>query len=118
MNIDHDLHVHTYLSACCEQKERQTPSAILALAEEMGVNTIGFADHIWVNPKLQPSDWYRSQDATQTARLRADLASISTNVRVLVGCEAEMIAPGKIGLTREYAAQLDFVLLACSHFRE
>ena len=116
MNIDHDLHIHTYLSSCCLQKDRQRPSAILDLAGQMGVNTVGFADHIWANPNLPPSDWYRPQDANQTARLRADLSSLSTSLRVLVGCEAEMIAPGKIGITPEYARKLDYVLLACSHF--
>ena len=116
MRIDHDLHVHTYLSACCHEKGRQTPGAILALAEHMGVGTIGFADHMWVNPDLPPSDWYRPQDESQTRRLRAELSGVSTRTRVLVGCEAEMIAPGKVGLTPEAARRLDFVLLACSHF--
>jgi len=116
MNLDHDLHIHTYLSACCHDKAHHRPHAILDLAAQMGVKTIGFADHLWVNPDLAPSDWYRPQDARQTARLRADLAACATDVRVLVGCEAEMIAPGKIGLTADYARQLDFVLLACNHF--
>jgi len=116
MKLDHDLHVHTYLSACCREKERQTPSAVLSLAEEMGVRTIGFADHVWANPALSPSNWYRPQDESQISRLRADLATVSTDVRVLVGCEAEMIAPGKFGIIAEFAQALDFVLLACSHF--
>jgi len=116
MRINHDIHVHTYLSECCHEKERQTPAAILALAEQMGVGTIGFADHMWLNPDLEPSDWYRPQDESQLTRLRGDLADISTPVRVLVGCEAEMIAPGKFGITRQFAEALDFVLLACDHF--
>jgi len=116
MKIDHDSHVHTYLSACCKEKETHRPAAILSRAETMGVKTIGFADHLWVNPDLTPSDWYRPQDESQIARLRADLSLISTNVRVLVGCETEMIAPGKFGITPEFAESLDFVLLPCSHF--
>jgi histidinol phosphatase-like PHP family hydrolase len=116
MNINHDLHVHTYLSSCCKEKERQTPGAILSLADEMGVRTIGFADHLWANPALSPSDWYRPQDESQISRLRADLATISTNICVLVGCEAETIAPGKFGITPQFAEKLEFVLLACSHF--
>jgi len=115
LNIDQDLHIHTYLSACCKGKKRQRPKAILELAEQMGVRTVGFSDHIWVNPDLPPSAWYQPQDESQIVRLREDLLSVSTPVRVLVGCEAEMIAPGKIGLTQEYARQLDYVLLACSH---
>ena len=35
MKLDHDLHVHTYLSSCCNEKERQVPAAILSLAEDM-----------------------------------------------------------------------------------
>ena len=108
MKLDHDLHVHTYLSACCDQKERQTPSAILSLAEEMGVKTIGFADHLWANPEIAPSGWYRCQDELQVSKRRADLVAVSTNVRVLVGCEAETIAPGRFGMTRQFADQLDF----------
>ena len=40
---------------------------------------------------------------------------MSTSTRVLVGCESETIAPGKFGITREMAEQLDFVLLPCNH---
>ena len=116
MKLNHDLHVHTYLSACCREKDKQRPAAILTLAEEMGVQTIGFADHVWVNPDLPPSDWYRPQDESQISKLRADLSAVSTGIRVLVGCEAETIAPGQFGITAEFAQQLDFVLLACSHF--
>ncbi|TFH15104.1 MAG: hypothetical protein E4H02_08560 [Lentisphaerales bacterium] len=116
MKLNHDLHVHTYLSACCGEKRRQTPSAAISLAEQMGVQTIGFADHVWANPDISPSDWYRPQDESQISRLRADLATVSTGIRVLVGCEAETIAPGQFGITLQFAETLDFVLLACSHF--
>lgn len=116
MKLDHDLHVHTYLSACCMEKEQQTPNAILSLAKDMGVHTIGFADHVWANPNLSPSNWYRPQDESQISRLRTDLASVSSGIRFLVGCEAEMIAPGQFGITPQFAEELDFVLLACSHF--
>ncbi len=115
LEIDHDLHVHTYLSACCSDPDNQRPAKILARAEELGLKTIGFADHLWVNPDLEPSNWYRPQDESQIARLRADLAAVSTSTRVLVGCESETIAPGKFGITREMAEQLDFVLLPCNH---
>jgi histidinol phosphatase-like PHP family hydrolase len=116
MKFYQDLHVHTYLSACCREKERQTPRAILALAERMNVSTIGFSDHVWANPEIVPSDWYRPQDTSQISRLREDLAGVSTEIDVLVGCEADMIAPGAFGITAEFAQELDFVLLACSHF--
>jgi len=116
MNLSHDLHMHTYLSACCSDRANHRPAPILALAREMGLSTLGFADHLWMHPDLEPSSWYRPQDASQVSRLRADLASISTPLRVLVGCEAETIAPGKFSITPDFAESLDFVLLAASHF--
>jgi len=114
--VDHDLHVHTYLSSCCHDSATHRPAAILRMAAEMGTRTVGFADHVWANPDLETSGWYRAQDETQIARLREDLRSVTTDVRVLVGCEAETVAPGAFGITRGFAASLDFVLLACSHF--
>lgn len=116
VKIDQDLHIHTYLSSCCKEKEKQRPAQILSLAGQMGVRIIGFADHMWLNPGLSPSQWYSRQDESQLTRLRADLANISTEVHALVGCEAETVAPGKFGITHQHARALDFVLLSCSHF--
>ncbi|MBU0512853.1 MAG: hypothetical protein KJ638_14285 [Chloroflexi bacterium] len=114
--IDHDIHLHTYLSSCCSDKEHHRPGAIITLAEEMGLNTIGFSDHIWANPDLEPNDWYRPQDESQISRLRSNLAAVSTDIRVLIGCEADTAAPGKFSITPEFAQGLDYVLLACNHF--
>ncbi|HNT34304.1 MAG TPA: hypothetical protein PKH07_04825 [bacterium] len=118
MRIDCDLHIHSYLSACSNEKDTRTPGAIVSLAEEMGLRAMGFADHLWTNPNLAPSEWYRPQDESQISRIRNELEGICSKVRVLVGCEAETIAPGKFGITRAFADQLDFVLLACSHFHQ
>ena len=116
MKIDRDLHIHTYLSACCADKTNQTPARILQLATDMGLTTLGFSDHIWANPAIVPSKWYQPQDETQISRLRSDLAGLTPKIKTLVGCEADMIAPGQFGITRKFAAQLDYVLLSCSHF--
>jgi histidinol phosphatase-like PHP family hydrolase len=82
----------------------------------MGLETIGFADHVWVNPEWAPSQWYRPQGAGQIEKLRNDLAATESPLRALVGCEAETIAPGRFGITPAFAESLDFVLLACDHF--
>ncbi len=114
--LDHDLHVHTYLSACCADKENQRPARILGEARRLGRRTIGFADHLWMNPDVAPSDWYRPQDASQISVLRDDLRECDTAVRVLVGCEADTVAPGRFSITPAFAETLDFVGLSCSHF--
>ena len=114
--FDHDLHVHTYLSACCADKANQQPARILAVAERLGRKTIGFSDHLWMNPDVAPSEWYRPQDERQIVRLRDDLRSVSFPVRVLIGCEADTVAPGRFSITRAFAQTLDYVGLSCSHF--
>ena len=115
MKLDHDLHIHTYLSACCSDKQH-IPKNIIALAEEMNVHTIGFADHIWQNPNYQPNDWYKQQDENQILKLRETLKSIETPTRILVGCEADTVKPGIFSITQEFAETLDFVILSCNHF--
>ncbi len=113
----YDLHVHTYLSKCCSEKELQIPSSILSLAEEMEINTIGFSDHIWENPDIAPSDWYLNQDKNHILKLVENLKNVSSKTKFLVGCEADTIAPGKFSITPKLAEELDFVLLSCNHFQ-
>jgi len=107
--------VHTYLSACCADP-LQRPDGILAQAKSLGRAVIGFSDHLWMNPHQEPNAWYRPQDARQIVRLREDLRAVDTAMRVLVGCEADTLAPGRFSITAEFARGLDFVNLSCSHF--
>ena len=116
MILNHDIHVHTYLSACCAEKETHRPSNILKVAEKMGTNTIGFSDHLWVNDSINPGPWYAAQGRNQIEKLSKDLAEIETTVDVLVGCETDMYGPDIFGMTRDFAEKLDFVLLPHSHF--
>jgi len=114
VTIDHDLHVHTFLSACsCD--ETATPANILARAAETGLRTIGFADHMWDRRVPGASDWYRPQDYEHLRRVRELIPADTRGVRALVGCETEYCGGGKVGISREVAEQLDFVLIPMSH---
>ncbi len=117
IKLEHDLHVHTFLSEC-SMSPTQTPENIIRQARELGLRQIGFADHIWANHEIQPHSFYQSQDERQISRLREQLKKIEIpdDIKVLVGCEAEMAGPGRFGITRELAESLDFVLLATDHF--
>ncbi|MFB3890690.1 MAG: PHP domain-containing protein [Phycisphaerae bacterium] len=115
MIVDHDVHVHTVLSACCSD-ERATPANIIARAAEVGLKTIGFADHLWDSAVPGGSNWYRPQDVAHVLRTRDALANDARSVRVLVGCESDYCGGGKVGITPESARQFDFVLLPMSHF--
>lgn len=117
IRLEHDLHVHTFLSECCTSPD-QTPANIVRKACELGLKQIGFADHLWANPTVKPHPFYRRQDWQNIIRLREELAlvEIPEGLQVLVGCEAEMAGPGCFGITPEQAESLDFVLLSTDHF--
>ena len=44
--IDHDLHIHSYLSACSRNPE-QNPTTMLRYARENGLKRICVTDHFW-----------------------------------------------------------------------
>lgn len=116
MKIRHDMHMHTHLSVCCVEKDIHIPENIISLAEEMKLHTLGFSDHMWTNSAITPSAFYAEQDFRQIELLKDILADIDTPVRISVGCEADMPAPGIFTVTPESVESLDHVLLACSHF--
>lgn len=112
--VDHDLHVHTFLSTCCSDPQA-TPEKILARAAEVGLRTVGFADHMWDRRVPGASEWYRPQSYEHIRRIREHLPADTRGVRVLVGCETEYCGRGKVGISPEVAEQLDFVLVPMSH---
>ncbi len=117
MNISHDLHLHTHLSACCGDKENMVVAKLLPQAVALGLKLVGFSDHVWMNQAIAPSPWYRPQDASQIQKLRDELAEMgSLPLRVSVGCEADMRAPAEFSITHDFAESMDHVLLSCSHF--
>ena len=114
MLIDHDVHVHTTLSACCHDPEA-TPANILARAHGTELRTIGFADHLWDAVCPGASAWYAPQHVEHVQRLRQQIRTNVNGVRTLFGCESEYCGDGKVGLSRGAAAAFDFVLLPMSH---
>lgn len=97
-----DFHVHTCLSDCGSPEA--TPKAILHAAREAQLEAIGFSDHI-----IFP------QDLARPERLRARLPRETGDLRVYVGCEADVISPSDISIDANFACMLDFVLMSASH---
>ena len=113
--IDHDLHVHTTLSSCCHSDDA-TPEAILRRAADAGLKTIGFADHLWDSAVEGASEWYAPQDMDHILQIRERIPEDTFGVRVLIGCETEYLGGGRVGISPESAARLDFVLVPVTHF--
>ena len=113
--VEHDIHVHTFLSSCSADPEA-VPEKMLEAAARCGLRTVGFADHLWDSAVEGASEWYRPQDFDHISRIRQQLPVDTRGVRVLVGCETEYVGGGRIGISPAVAAQLDFVLVPHSHF--
>lgn len=115
MKILSDLHIHTSASSCCHDAE-QTIGNITEISKNMGLKKIGFTDHVWISDKYGPSSFYSRQSGEENLKLIKNARGRDWGIEVLVGCEADMIAPGKFGITDEFRAKMDYVILASDHF--
>ncbi|HHT28139.1 MAG TPA: PHP domain-containing protein [Firmicutes bacterium] len=112
--VNHDIHVHTMLSACVEDAAA-IPTNYIQQAATLGLKTIGFADHVWDRNMPGASPWYQPQDMEHILSIRDQLPNDTLGIKVLIGCESEYWGDGRIGISRAAAEQLDFVLLPMSH---
>lgn len=110
--IRHDLHVHTTLSSCCHDPEA-TALNYRGLAEDLGLEVIGFADHFWDETRTGASPWYQPQNLDHVLQIRKMIPK--TRLKVLFGCESEYCGGGKIGIGPEAAAAFDYILVPMSH---
>lgn len=114
MKITTDNHVHTFLSSCA--KPEAIPADYLELCKTNGITVIGFTDHLWDNAIPGASGWYHPQDMEHIHQVRSMIPSYTGGVKVLFGCETEYVGDGKVGITKESARTLDYVLIPPNHF--
>lgn len=111
-SYDHDLHIHTCLSACAKDPE-QTPENILRFAETAELKKICITDHYWDEAVPGASDWYLPQGYVNLSKVRP--LPKSENVRFLFGCEAEQDLFGKLSIPRERYECFDFIIVSTTH---
>lgn len=97
-----DLHIHTNLSDC--GSPAATLDAVVAAGLEAGLEAIGISDHIFL-----------PQHRERPVIGRQALPREVNGMRVYVGCEADMQSPTRCAIDAEFAATLDYVLIAASH---
>ena len=110
--IDHDLHIHSYLSACSKDPE-QTPERILRYAKETGLKTICLTDHFWDDGVDGASEWYAQQNYQHLAVARP--LPQEDGIRFLFGCETELDRNLTLGLSPEKYDLFDFLVIPTTH---
>ena len=111
--VKHDIHIHTHLSDCGDRKAFM--SDYIASAKEIGLETIGFADHAWDDNVKGASGWYLPQTFKRLIARKAELKETDTEgIQILLGAEGEYAAE-LLGLTDEAAEFTDYILVPHSH---
>ena len=58
--IDHDIHIHTFISMCSRNPE-QTPEHIIEYAKKHGLKYVCITDHFWDEHVGNPNDAFAYQ---------------------------------------------------------
>ena len=111
--INHDLHVHTTLSSCCEDPEL-TSEYIFNYATKHNYDRLAITNHYWDASVPGAIGWYAPQDLDHIKKLLPLPDGGST--RFLFGCETEYCGGTKIGIPAECYNAFDFIIVPLNHF--
>lgn len=110
--IDHDYHIHSFLSSCSRDEE-QTAGRILSYAVSNGFSSICLTDHFWDENVPGASHWYEKQNYPH---IKESLPLPQADgVRFLFGCETEIDKYGTVGISDRTAEELDFIIVPTTH---
>jgi len=108
-----DLHLHTNLSSCANKQA--TVEGYVKKARDLGIEVLGFSNHMWDARVKGASEWYAPQTFEHIMKIKEDFKLVDTSIKLLLGCETECDKNGVIGISEEAAKQLDFILVPNSH---
>lgn len=103
MRVQQNMQVHTTLSNCA-RREMELPS-ILDRAVAHDLRLLGLSDHV-----------NNAEQWDIPGKVRAGMPEVPAGLQVLVGCEAQMLAPNTPSITEGVADNCDVVLIACNHY--
>lgn len=109
---DHDLHIHSNLSACSNDPE-QTAESILAYAKKRKLKRVCITDHFWDEAIPGASDWYLPQNYKHISRIKPLPQAEGT--QLLFGCEAELDKNMTLSVSEEKYDLFDFMVVATTH---
>lgn len=117
--VDHNYHIHSYLSACAKDPE-QTAERIVQYAKDHGLKRVCVTDHFWdreapygVTENNPWQNWCYRQDYTHISQILP--LPQDPEVEFLFGCETDMDMLDVVGLPKKNFDRFDFVIIAPSH---
>ena len=112
--IDHDYHIHSWLSSCSADPE-QSNERILRYAEENGLKQICLTNHFWDEKVEGAIDWYAAQGYEHISQ--ALPLPQSEKVRFLFGCETELNLSMTLGISPQRYDCFDFIVIPTTHLQ-
>lgn len=109
---DHDLHIHSQLSACSSDPE-QTKQRLLQYAKDNRLAQICVTDHYWDSRVYGASGWYRTQNFSHISKVLP--LPQEDGIDFLFGCETDMNAKMRIGIPEKRYEDFDFIIVPTTH---
>lgn len=109
-----DYHVHTAVGSPCA-KEEATVENYLSRCKEEGLCALGFSDHYW-EQEVASNYWYEVCNFENLSKIYQTIPQDANGVKIFVGCETDIDKNGVVGISKETASKLDFVLIPNSHY--
>lgn len=111
--IDHDYHIHTYLSKCSNDEEENVDN-IVKKARELGYKDICITDHLFDDSFKHEMSFYNGQNFSH---ISSDLPYKKyEGVNVYFGAECDLDKDGILGITKEELDRCDFLIIPVNHF--
>ena len=110
--IDHDYHIHTFLSSC-SRDPLQNAQRLLQYAKENDLSSICVTDHYWDSAVEGASSWYAPQNFDHISEIKP--LPQADGINFFFGCESDMDKHLHIGLPKSRFADFDFVIIPTTH---
>ena len=110
--IDHDYHIHSYLSTCSNDPE-QNAERILQYAKDNGFSRICITNHYWDKEVDGAWNWYIPQDFDHISEVKP--LPKDDGVKFFFGCEGEMDIFKKLSVPASRYGDFDFMVIPTTH---
>ncbi|GEM_PF-1939326 len=110
-----DLHTHTNLSLCAPAST--VPASYLPYCQQEDIQVLGFSNHLYYKEWNLLGQTGDQMGVNRVLRLAPQLAETQkqTDMKLLFGCEVEVIYGKEPALAPADATPFDYVLIAASH---
>ena len=114
-SIDHDLHIHSYLTPCAGHPPTQNAENILAYGKRMKMKELCITDHFWdsENVPVMETSWFKNYNYPYVSKILP--FPEDSEVRLHLGCETDMDLLFNVGVSDKLYDKLEFIIVATSH---